>query len=169
MAISMYQVLVPSATRTLNNLAAILEKAAAHAEAKKIDPTVLINSRLYPDMFPLGRQIQIASDITRRGAARLAGVEAPKLEDNETTFPELIDRLHKTVAYLETLPVASLEGSEEKMFTIPTGRDSSMDLEGQPYVLYFILPNLYFHATTAYNILRHSGVEVGKKDYLGKA
>jgi uncharacterized protein len=168
MTISTYQASVPLLIRTLNNFAAILEKGAAYSEAKKIDPTVLINTRLYPDMFPLGRQVQIASDVSRRGVARLAGLEAPKYEDNETTFPELINRLQKTVAYLETLSAEQIEGSEQKSFTIPTGRDSSITLEGLDYIFYFILPNAYFHVTTAYNILRHCGVEVGKGDYLGK-
>lgn len=167
MTISMYQASVPALIRSLNNLAAILEKGAAHAEAKKIDPAVLINSRLYPDMFPLGRQVQIASDIARRGAARLAGLEAPKLEDDETTFAQLIDRLHKVIAYLETLTAEQIDGSEEKLITLPVGKDT-MTFEGLSYLLYFILPNVYFHVTTAYDILRHCGVELGKGDYLGK-
>ncbi len=167
MTISMYQVLVPSLARSLNNLAAILEKGAAHAEAQKVDPTVLIHSRLYPDMFPLGRQVQIASDIARRGAARLAGLEAPKLEDNETTFAELIDRVHKTVAYLETLTPEQIDGSEAKSISLPMGEDT-MTFEGLPYLLHFILPNVYFHVATAYDILRHCGVALGKGDYLGK-
>jgi uncharacterized protein len=167
MTISMYQASVPSLIRSLNNLAAILEKGAAHAEAKKIDPAVLIGSRLYPDMFSLGRQVQIASDIARRGAARLAGLEAPKMEDNETTFPELIARLQKTTSYLETLTPNLIDGTEEKSISLPVGKDT-MTFEGMSYLLYFILPNVYFHVTTAYNILRHSGVEVGKIDFLGK-
>jgi uncharacterized protein len=167
MTISMYQASVPSLIRSLNNLAAILEKGAAHAEAKKIDPAVLIGSRLYPDMFSLGRQVQIASDIARRGAARLAGLEAPKMEDNETTFPELIARLQKTTSYLETLTPNLIDGSEEKSISLPVGKDT-MTFEGMSYLLYFILPNVYFHVTTAYNILRHCGVEVGKIDFLGK-
>ena len=166
MTVSMYQISVPSLIRSLNNLAAILEKSAAHAEARKIDPTVLINSRLYPDMFPLGRQVQIASDIARRGAARLAGLEAPKLEDNEINFPELIARLQKTTAYLETLTPEQIDGSEEKSITLPFGKDT-MVFEGLPYLIYFILPNVYFHVTTAYDILRHCGVEIGKRDFLG--
>jgi hypothetical protein len=166
MTISMYETLVPSLTRSLNNLIAILEKAAAHAEAKKIDPSVLINSRLYPDMLPLGRQIQIASDISRRGAARLAGLEAPQIEDTETTFPEFIARLQKTTAYLETLTPDQINGSEEKSISLPMGKDT-INFEGLPYLLNFILPNVYFHVTTAYNILRHSGVELGKRDFLG--
>jgi len=167
MLISMYQATVPPLMHSLNNLAAILEKGAAHAEAKKIDPSVLIASRLYPDMFPLGRQVQIASDVARRGAARLASSEAPKFEDNETTFAELIDRLQKTIAYLKTLTPEQIDGSEEKSITLPVG-DSTMGFAGLPYLLYFILPNVYFHATTAYDILRHSGVELGKLDFLGK-
>ncbi len=167
MTISMYQASVPPLMRSLNNLAAILEKGAAHAEAKKIDPAVLINSRLYPDMFPLVRQVQIASDIARKGAARLAGLEAPKVEDDETTFPQLIARLEKTTAYLETLTPDQIDGSEEKSITLPVGKDT-MTFEGLSYLLYFILPNVYFHVTTTYDILRHCGVELGKGDYLGK-
>lgn len=167
MAISMYQASVPSLIRSLNNLGAILEKGAAHAEAKKIDPDVLINSRLYPDMFSLARQVQIASDIARRGAARLAGLEAPKLEDDETTFAQLIDRLHKVTTYLKALTPEQIDGSEEKSITLPVGKDT-MTFKGLDYLLYFILPNVYFHVTTAYDILRHCGVELGKGDYLGK-
>jgi hypothetical protein len=163
----MYQASVPPLMRSLNNLMAILEKSAAHAEAKKIDPAVLINSRLYPNMFHLGRQVQIASDIARRGVARLAGAEAPNFEDNETTFPELVARLQKTTAYMETLTAAQIDGSEEKSITLPFGKDT-MTFEGLPFLLYFILPNVYFHVTTAYDILRHCGVELGRLDYLGK-
>jgi hypothetical protein len=167
MTISMYQASVPSLIRSLNNLAAILEKGAAHAEAKNIDPSVLISSRLYPDMFPLGRQVQIASDVARRGAARLAGSEAPSIEDNETTFPELIARLQKTTSYLETLTPDLIDGSEEKSISLPVGKET-MTFKGMPYLLYFVLPNVYFHVTTAYDILRHCGVELGKIDFLGK-
>ncbi len=167
MTISMYQASVPSLIRSLNNLAAILEKGAAHGEAKKIDQIVLFDSRLYPDMFSLGRQVQIASDIARRGAARLADSEAPTMEDNETTFAQLIERLHKTTVCLESLTPEQIDGSEEKSITLPVGKDT-MTFEGLPYLLYFILPNVYFHVTTAYDILRHSGVELGKADYLGK-
>ena len=167
MTISMYQASVPPLVRSLTNLAAILEKGAAHAEAKKIDPSVLIGTRLYPDMFPLSRQVQIASDVARRGAARLAGLEAPKIEDNETTFPELIARLQETTSYLETLTPDMIDGSEEKSISLPVGKDT-MNFKGMPYLLYFILPNVYFHVTTAYDILRHCGVELGKMDFLGK-
>lgn len=167
MTITMYQASIPSLIRSLNNLAAILEKGLAHAEAKKIDPAVLVNSRLYPDMFPLGRQVQIASDIARKGAARLAGLEAPNLEDNETTFLELIARLGQTTAYLETLTPEQIDGSEEKSITLPVGKDT-MTFEGLPFLLSFVLPNVYFHVTTAYDILRHCGVDLGKLDYLGR-
>lgn len=167
MTISMFQASVPPIIRSLHNLIAILEKGAAHAEAKKIDPAVLINSRLYPDMFPLGKQVQIATDVTRRGVARLAGTEAPAMEDNETTFPEFIDRIEKTISYLKTLTPSQIDGSEQKTIILPMGKES-MTFEGMPYLIYFILPNLYFHVTTAYNILRHSGVELGKMDFLGK-
>jgi uncharacterized protein len=167
MSITMYQASIPPIIRVLSNLAAILEKGAAHAEAKKIDPAVLINNRLFPDMLPLIKQIQIASDVARRGAARLAGLEAPKMEDDETTFSELIARLKKTVAYLETFTPNQIDGSEEKSISLPVG-DKTMTFEGLPYLVSFILPNVYFHVTTAYNILRHSGVELGKLDYLGK-
>jgi len=166
MTISMYQVAVPSVVRSLNNLVAILEKGAAHAEAKKIDPAVLISSRLYPDMFPLSRQVQIASDIARRGVARLAGTEAPALEDKETTFAELCDRLRNVVAFIETFTPEQIDGSEEKVINLPIGKET-MTFAGQDYLLFFILPNVYFHVTTAYAILRHNGVELGKLDFLG--
>ncbi|MEO1763974.1 MAG: DUF1993 domain-containing protein [Cyanobacteria bacterium J06629_18] len=167
MTISMYQASVPVLIRSLNNLAAILEKGAAHAEAKNIDPSVLLGSRLYPDMFPLTKQVQIASDIARRGAARLADSEAPSIEDNETTFSELIARLQKTTSYLETLTPDVIDGSEEKSITLPVGKDT-MTFTGMPFLLYFVMPNVYFHVTTAYDILRHCGVELGKMDFLGK-
>jgi len=166
MTISMYQVAVPSVVRSLNNLVAILEKAADHAEAKKIDPAVLINSRLYPDMFPLSRQIQIASDVARRGVARLAGVEAPSIEDNEVSFADLSNRLQETIAYLKTFTPDQIDGTESKSISLPIGTET-MTFEGQPFLLYFVLPNVYFHVTTAYNILRHCGVEIGKRDFLG--
>jgi uncharacterized protein len=167
MTISMYQASVPPVIRCLQNLINILEKSAAHAEAKKIDPLVLINSRLFPDMYPLSKQIQIVSDVTRRGAARLAGLEAPAMVDDETTFPQLIDRLKNTIAYLETIAPAQIDGSEQKQISLPMGKHS-IEMAGMPYLISFILPNLYFHATTTYNILRHSGVELGKMDFLGK-
>lgn len=166
MTISMYQASVPVCIRMLNNLAGILEKAAAHAEAKKIDPSVLINDRLFPDMLPMGRQIMIASDTAKGGAARLAGLEPPKYEDNEKTFPELIERLRKTVNYLKTLKPEQIDGSEKRAITLKV-RDDTLTLEGLPYLLNRVLPNLYFHISIAHAILRHNGVDIGKKDYLG--
>ena len=167
MTISMYQASVPPLMRSINNLVAILEKGAADATERKIDPTVLINSRLYPDMLPLSKQVQIVSDIARRGVARLAGQEAPAMPDTETTFAELIDRLKQTNAYLATLTAAQIDGSEAKSIELPMGKQT-MQFEGLPYLVEFVLPNVYFHVTTAYNILRHSGVKLGKLDFLGK-
>ena len=168
MKISMYQACVPTITRSLNNLAAILEKGAAHAEAKKIDPGVLIGSRLYPDMFPLVKQVQIASDISKGGSARLAQVEPPAFEDNEATFADLVTRLRKTVAFLETLKPEQIDGSEDRTVTWQT-RTATKSMQGLPYLLNHVLPNVNFHVTTAYNILRHNGVELGKPDFLGKS
>jgi len=163
----MYQASVPVFIRTLGNLSAILAKGAAHAEAKKIDPLVLVNSRLFPDMFPLSRQVQIASDTAKGAAARLAGMEPPSYEDNEKTFPELIARLDKTVEFLKTFKPEQIDGSEERTVNIKVA-GQPMTLQGMTFLLQRALPNLYFHTTTAYAILRHNGVEVGKKDYLGK-
>ena len=162
----MYDACVPSGIRMMNSLAVILEKAAAHAEAKKIDPTVLVNARLFPDMFPLLRQVQIASDSAKAGAARLAELDPPSWEDNEKTLPELIARVKKTAAYLATLKPAQFEGSEDRTIKWKS-RSTERTMQGQPYLVHQVLPNLYFHVTTAYNILRHNGVELGKMDFLG--
>jgi len=167
MAISMYEGSVGTFVRTLNNLIAILEKGAAHAEAKKIDPAVFVNGRLFPDMLPLTKQVQIATDSAKGGAARLAGVEVPKYEDTETTFPELIARVRKTIAFLNGLSPKQFEGSEDRPVTIQV-RNEPTTFKGMPYLLHTALPNFYFHVVTAYDILRSSGVEVGKHDYLGK-
>ncbi|WP_310484657.1 DUF1993 domain-containing protein [Chamaesiphon sp. VAR_48_metabat_403] len=167
MNISMYQASVPPIVRSLNNLITILEKGDRYAIAKKIESSILINSRLYPDMHPLSKQVQIASDVTRRGVARLAGLEAPSMVDNEQTFAELIDRTKQTITYLETIAPEQIDGSEARTIVLPMGKES-ITLQGMPYLNVFILPNLYFHVTTTYNILRHSGVELGKIDFLGK-
>ena len=166
MQISMYQASVPVFIRMLTNLVAILEKAAAHAEARKIDPSVLVNARLFPDMFPLGRQVQIAADMAKAGPARLAGLQPPSFEDTEKTFPELIERVRKTLAFLETLKPEQIDGSEERSVTWPT-RGTTRTLPGIQYLLNHVTPNVYFHITTTYNILRHNGVELGKQDFLG--
>jgi uncharacterized protein len=167
MTISMYQACVPTITRSLNNLAAVLEKAAAHAEARKIDPAVLIASRLYPDMFALVKQVQIAADISKGGCARLAQLEPPAFEDNEATFADLVARLRKTVAFLETLKPAQFEGAEDRTVTWKT-QSATRSMQGLPYLTTHVLPNVFFHVTTAYNILRHNGVELGKMDFLGR-
>lgn len=167
MKMSMYQASVPVFIRALNNLAAVLEKAAAHAEARKIDPAVLIGARLYPDMLPLSKQIQIASDNAKGLAARLAGLEPPKYEDNEASFPDLVARLRKTVAYLQTLKPEQVDGTEDKTIQLKT-HAGMLTLTGAGYLMERALPNVFFHCTTAYAILRHNGVELGKNDFLGK-
>ena len=167
MTISMYQASVPAMIKTLSNLRNFLEKALTHAEAKKIDPSVLVNARLYPDMFPLSRQVQIATDMAKGAASRLAGQEVPSYEDNEATFPELIARLDKTIALLVTFKPGDIDGSEDHTITLPM-RDRTLTFKGLPYLIDYVLPNVYFHTTTAFAILRHNGVEIGKKDFLGK-
>jgi uncharacterized protein len=167
MSISLYQAAVPPLVQTLQNLAAILAKGAAHAEAKKIDPAVFLNSRLFPDMFPLTRQVQVACDISRRGVARLAGVEAPAMEDKETSFAELISRVDATIAYLQTFAPEQFIGAETKEITLPVGQQT-LTFVGLTFLQGFVLSNAYFHVSTAYNILRHGGVELGKADFLGK-
>jgi uncharacterized protein len=166
MTISMYQASVPPFIRALTNLAAILEKGAAYAQARQIDEAVLLSSRLFPDMFPLSRQVQIATDTARSGAARLAGVDFPAYEDKEATFQQLVQRIRNTVTYLESLKPAQIDGGEDKTITWQS-RSSSKSMQGLPYLLSHLLPNIYFHVATAYAILRHNGVQLGKKDYLG--
>ena len=168
MSLTMYAATVPTCTRALNNLAAILEKAAAHAEARKIGPAVLLNTRLYPDMFPLATQIHIANDIAQGGAARLAGAEVPVFEGKERTFPEWIAVSRSTIAYLESLKPGQFDGSEDRTITWQT-RTSTKNMQGTPYLFNHVLPNVFFHVATAYDILRQAGVELGKLDYLGRA
>lgn len=167
MTLSMYQASVPVFLKMLGNLRNLLEKGAAHAEARKFDATVLVNARLFPDMLPLARQIQIASDAAKGCGARLAGVEVPKFADSEGSFPELIERIDKTVAFLKALTPAQVDGSEAKTVVLPM-RTGDLTFTGQQYLLGFALPNFFFHVTTAYNLLRHNGVEIGKMDYLGR-
>jgi hypothetical protein len=166
MPLSIYQATIPVLVRGLNNLSAILDKAEAHAAARNIDPAVFTNGRLAPDMYPLTRQIQIAADMAKGCAARLAGLEIPRYEDNEQTFGELRARIEKTVAFLQSVTPAQMEGSEEKQVTIRL-RNRELHMQGQPYVFNFVLPNFHFHMTTAYGILRHLGVELGKADFTG--
>jgi len=151
----------------LNALSVILDKAEAHAEAKKIDPTVLLNARLFPDMFPLTRQVQIACDQAKNGAARLAGLEPPKHEDNEKTFAELKARIAKALAYVKTLDAKAIDVATDRQVTFPLGPNNKGHMKGADFLNHFVLPNFYFHLTTAYDILRHCGLEVGKRDFLG--
>jgi uncharacterized protein len=162
---AMYDASVTPITRALTNLIHVLEKAAAHAEAKKIEPSILIQSRLYPDMFPLVKQVQIATDVAKIGTSRIAQVEPPKYEDNEATFPELIERVKKTIAHLKTLKPEQFDDGA-RMVTFPTQGDSKTWPTSR-YLLTRVIPNVFFHCTTTYNILRHNGVELGKADFLG--
>jgi hypothetical protein len=166
MSLSMYQASVPALVRALGALSAILDKGVADAEARKIDPDVLVRARLAPDMHPLSRQIQIVSDTAKGGAARLAGIDPPSFPDTETTFPELKERIAKTLAFIQGIPADKFEGAEDRAITLkfPNGE---MNFTGVEYLQGFVLPNLYFHVTTAYAILRHNGVPVGKRDFLG--
>jgi uncharacterized protein len=166
MKISMYQASAPRFINMLGNLSAILDKAQAHAEAKKIDAAALTNDRLFPDMFPMKRQVQIACDTAKGAVARLAGVEVPKHEDTEQTFAELKARIAKTVDFIRTVKPAELDGSEDKNIHLKLGA-REIDFTGMQYLLGHALPNFYFHVTTAYDILRHNGVELAKRDYIG--
>ena len=164
----MYHASVPVFIHMLENLARITEKGASHAEARKIEPAVLINYRLYPDMLPFSKQIQVATDMAKGCAARLAGQEPVKFEDNEASFPELLARIAKTVDYLKTFRPEQIDGSEGKSITIKM-RTGPLTFTGLEYLLDFAHPNFYFHVTTAHDILRHCGVEIGKMDFLGRA
>lgn len=166
MSMSLHQVTVPVFAKTLENLKAVLAKAKAHALEHKIEEAVFVNARLYPDMFPLSRQVQIATDIARGCVARLAGVEPPSYEDTEQTFDELAARIDRTLDYMR--------GLDEKQFEAAEAREITRPLRGQPhtftganYALQFATPNVYFHTATAYDILRHNGVPLGKADFLG--
>ncbi len=165
MPLSMYDASVPAFVNMLTSLSRILDKAAAHAEAKKIDPSVLVGDRLAPDMFPLSRQIQIATDGVKGGAARLAGVEVPSFPDTETTFAELKERIEKTVAFLHSIDKAKFDGAEDRSVTMKVG-PNDMTFPAKVYLFEFVIPNFYFHATTTYAILRHNGIEMGKQDFL---
>ena len=168
MNISMYQASAPRFIHTLNSLSTILDKAQAHCDAKKIDPLVLTSARLFPDMFPLTRQVQIATDTAKGAMARLAGAEIPKFEDTEQTFAELKARIAKTIAFIQTFKPAQIDGSEEKEFMVKAG-GKDLSFKGMQFLLGRAYPNFYFHIATTYNLLRHNGVEIGKTDFLGAA
>jgi len=166
MSISVYQASVPQFIRMLGNLKGILEKAAAHAAAKKIDESALLNARLFPDMFPLTVQVQIASDFARGTSARLCGIETPAIDDNETNFAELAARVDVAMAYVKSLPAAKFEGAEGREIKRKI-RGVERTFTGVDYLVQFALPNFYFHLSAAYAILRHNGIEIGKTDFLG--
>jgi hypothetical protein len=166
---SFYDATVPAFLQILGSLSGLLTKAEAHCEAKKIQPEVLLNARLYPDMLPLTKQIQIASDFAAKSCARLTGSEVPTTPDTEKTFGELRQRLANTIAYVKTFKPAQFEGADAKDVTFPIGPTNTLTLKGQEFVNRFAFPNFYFHAATAHGILRHNGVEIGKRDFLGVA
>jgi len=166
MTISMYQASIPRFVNILGNLSNILDKAQAHVDARKIDPTVLTTYRLFPDMLPMTRQVQIACDTAKGLAARLAGVEIPVYEDDEKTLADLKARIAKTIAFIETVTAKQIDGTEDKDIVIKRG-DKETHYKGMQFLLGHAVPNIYFHVTTTYNILRHNGIEIGKRDYLG--
>lgn len=166
MSLTMHSASVPAFARMLGNLERWLAKAESHAAAKKFDPAVLAGARLAPDMLPLAKQVQIAADTAKFGVARLAGIDAPKNEDNETTVEELRARVRQTIEFIESVGAARFEGSDARDVTIPR-RDGPLVLSGETYLVHYALPNFYFHAGMTYALLRHNGVELGKADYLG--
>lgn len=166
MSFSMYEASVPVFTQILNSLAAIIDKAETHANEKNIDPAALLQARLYPDMFPFLRQIQVAADFAKGCSARLAGVEVPRYEDTEKSFADLRERIARTLAFINDLPRDAIEASDQR--DIVTGSGAKVrEFKGQDYLVHYALPHFYFHATTAYALLRHNGVEIGKKDFVG--
>ena len=167
MPVTMYKASVPRLDRALRNLSAILDKAQKHASERKIDPQTLLSMRLYPDMFPLIRQVQISTDFAKSIVFRLTGREPPKWDDTEKSFDELQQRIDKAVKLLGTVSPADLDGSETRQITITLGGRLTMEFTGDDYLFNFAMPNFYFHVTTAYGILRHAGVELGKADFIG--
>ena len=166
MTISMYQAIAPRLANILGNLSNILDKAQAHIDARKIDVSVLMDCRLFPDMFPFSKQVQIACDKTRSVVARLAGVEVPFYKDDEKTLAELKQRISKTIAFIQSVPPERIDGTEDKEIVLPVaGKETRY--KGMQLLLGHSIPNVYFHAATAYNILRHNGIEIGKRDFLG--
>ena len=164
---SFYDAVVPAYLQMLNSLSGLLTKAEAHCAARKIEPGVLIGSRLFPDMLPFGKQIQLVSDFAAKGCARLTHTEVPSLPDTETTFAELKQRLAKTIDFVKSFKPEQFDGADVKDVTFPAGPDRSVTLKGQQFFSSVSLPNFYFHAATAHGILRHNGVEIGKRDFLG--
>ena len=167
MALSMYQASVPIFIKTLGNLSGILDKGAAYAAAKKVDQSVLLGYRVAPDMLAMIRQVQIACDFAKGASARLAGMEVPAWEDNEKSIDELKTRIAKTIDYCKGFTPAQIDGSEDRDIQVKVG-GNPVTYKGQPYLLHSVLPNFFFHTTTAYDILRHCGVEIGKRDFIGQ-
>lgn len=166
MSLSMYRASVPVFQQFLSSHSAIIDKAAAYAEAKKIEPSALLNARLYPDMFPYTRQVQVACDLAKNASGRLAGAERPSFPDTEASFADLKARIDKTLAYIGGFTPEQIDGSEGKELVIPMGGTDTMTFTGVNYLLSFALPNFFFHVTTAYAILRHCGLELGKRDFM---
>lgn len=167
MTISMYAASVPVFQQMLGGLSGVLRKAEAHAAERKIEPNALLQARLYPDMFPLLRQVQVAADFAKSVSARLAGVEVPKMEDSELTFADLQARIAKTLAFIGGLAAADIDVASDRQIVTQAGTPKEKIFTGQSYLLNYGLPHFFFHTTTAYAILRHNGIEVGKKDYVG--
>jgi uncharacterized protein len=167
MSFSMSQASLPAIEISLNALSGVLDKGAAFAAAKKIDPSVLLSSRLAPDMFALTRQVQIATDLAKNGVARLAGLEPPRFEDNETTIDQLKARIAKAITFIKTVDPKQIDAAGDREITFPLGPTNKGQMKGDDYLNHFVLPNVYFHCTAAYAILRHCGVEIGKADFLG--
>ena len=167
MSLTMHSCSIPYFIRSLNNLSAILKKGAEHAAEKEIDPVVFVTARLFPDMFPLSRQVQIACDVCKGAATRISGIEAPSFDDVESSFEQLQERIAKTIAFLESVPTEAMNGAEQKKVMLQAGT-YEIEFTGATYLSTWALPNLYFHVTTSYNILRHNGVSLGKIDYVGQ-
>jgi hypothetical protein len=167
MSFTMSQALLPALTIGLEALSKVFDKGAAFAAARKFDPALLLGMRLAPDMFALTRQVQVATDLAKNGAARLAGVEPPRFEDSETTIDQLKDRIARAVTFIKSLDPKKIDASADRVITFPLGPVNKGQMTGADYLNHFVLPNFYFHCTAAYAILRHGGVEVGKMDFLG--
>ena len=167
MTISLYAASIPVFKQMLTALGAVLKKGEEHAAAKNIQPDALLQARLFPDMFPLVKQVQIAVDFAKGAGARLSGIEPPKYEDTETTFAELQALLSKVLAFLDTITPDQVDGNEEREIVLRPGTDKEKRLSTQKYLLHYSLPQFFFHVTTTYDLLRHNGVEVGKRDYIG--
>jgi len=166
MKISMYALSHDVFHKALTQLQHVMEKGVANAKARNFDPNVFVSLRLAPDMLPFSKQVQLTSDFAKNSMARLAGIDPPKFEDNEATLDELLARVKKTIDYLGTVPASALEGSETRDIKIPL-RDRTLEMKGLPFLQHWALPNFFFHHVTAYNLLRHNGVDIGKRDYLG--